>query len=120
MAKIIGSFQGILSHTSAADRESISVPDSLICAWLHLLMGLVGCTQNSDDWLENLEVSEALIKKGMGEIMENLPTQDLLTKAVIQPIELLSLLSWKLFQDSLAVGVTLSDTYSQYLKELVN
>ncbi|KAK9426001.1 hypothetical protein SUNI508_12708 [Seiridium unicorne] len=120
IARAVQSFQGILSHTPATDRVVIGVPDSLVCAWLHLVMALVQSSQDSVEWQENMEVADVLIMKGMGEVMENLSARDLIKDAVIQPIELVSLMSWKLFHDSIASGLTIGDTYSQYMKELEN
>lgn len=49
-----------------------------------------------------------------------LPTQDLLSNAVIQPMELLALVSSKLLQDSTGTYSSINDTYSDYLKGLVS
>ncbi|KAH6648167.1 hypothetical protein BKA67DRAFT_409341 [Truncatella angustata] len=117
---VIQSFQSTFSHLPADERAKIEVPNSLICAWLHLLLALVQGAHDGLDWQENFGIADALITKGMGEIMENLSAPNLLQTAAIHPLELISLMSKSLFQDSIGIDQTLSDTYYQYMKRLEN
>ncbi|KAH8201408.1 hypothetical protein TruAng_004408 [Truncatella angustata] len=117
---VIQSFQSTFSHLPADERVKVEVPNSLICAWLHLLLALVQGAHDGLDWQENFGIADALITKGMGEIMENLSAPNLLQTAAIHPLELISLMSKSLFQDSIGIDQTLSDTYYQYMKRLEN
>jgi hypothetical protein len=120
MTGLIQSFQAILSHVPASERLKIHIPDNLVRAWLHLTMGLVQSTQDPDNWNENMDVAVSLTRKGMSQMMEDLPMEDLLNSIVIQPMEFASLLTWKLLQDSTGNGPKLNDTYSDYIKQLVS
>lgn len=119
IARTVQSFQRMLSKTTAADRAKIEVPDGLVCAWLHVIIALVQFAQSPEAWDGNLDVASSLIKNGMRDIMENLFTGDLLQKAVVQPTDLTLILSWMLLKNSVKTSVTLSDTYSQYIRALV-
>lgn len=76
-------------------------------------------SQDPTDFSEDLETADQLIRNGMGDIMEGLSAEDLLNNAIVQPVELVSLLSLKLIEESVMTELSLSDTYSQYIKHLV-
>ncbi|KAI0022440.1 hypothetical protein F4780DRAFT_777811 [Xylariomycetidae sp. FL0641] len=117
----IQSFQSIMSNAPTTARTRVAVPDSLVRAWLHLILALVQSTSNKETSDENhIYVADALIKKGLGEIMDNLPTGDLLRHFVVQPMDIVALLSEKLIRDSTGQYPNISDTYSEYLKKLGN
>ncbi|KAI1498364.1 hypothetical protein F5X99DRAFT_412171 [Biscogniauxia marginata] len=118
--RTVQSFQGILSKAPEDVRNKIEVPDSLIRAWLHLIMALIQATSNGEVWQENMNVAEALIQRGMNEIMDELPAVSLLDYSVVQPMELVGLLSLKLLHDSTGTFSSINDTYSEYLKGLEN
>ncbi|KAI2782312.1 hypothetical protein F4815DRAFT_30049 [Daldinia loculata] len=120
LTRVIQSFQDILSHAPASLRTKVDVPDSLVRAWLHLVIALIQASQNDEAWNENINVAEALIRRGMNDIMDELPTEDLLSSSVIQPMELVTLISLKLLQDSTGTYSSIDDTYSDYLKGLEN
>ncbi|KAI2633689.1 hypothetical protein GGS26DRAFT_56879 [Hypomontagnella submonticulosa] len=120
LTRVVQSFQDILSHAPTPIRLKIEVPDTLICAWLHLVMAVIQASLSDETWNENIFVAEALMQRGMADIMAELPTQDLLSNAVIQPMELLALVSSKLLQDSTGTYSSINDTYSDYLKGLEN
>lgn len=65
---MIQSFQDILSHAPASLRTKVDVPDSLVRAWLHLVIALIQASQNDEAWNENINVAEALIRRGMNDI----------------------------------------------------
>ncbi|KAI1465730.1 uncharacterized protein F4812DRAFT_110004 [Daldinia caldariorum] len=116
----IQSFRDILSHMSTSMRSKVEIPDSLVRAWLHLVMALIQASQNEEAWNENMNVSEALIRRGMNQIMDELPTEDLLSSSVLQPMELVTLISSNLLKDSTGKYSSINDTYSDYLKGLEN
>ncbi|OTB14339.1 hypothetical protein K445DRAFT_23746 [Daldinia sp. EC12] len=124
LTRVIQSFQDILSHMPASMRAKVEVPDSLVRAWLHLVMALIQASQNEEAWNENMNVAEALIRNGMNDItaveVDELPTKDLLSSSVLQPMELVTLVSSKLLKDSTGKYSSINDTYSDYLKGLEN
>ncbi|KAF3055618.1 hypothetical protein GL218_06953 [Daldinia childiae] len=125
LTRVIKSFQDILSHAPASLRTKVEVPDGLVRAWLHLVIALIQASQNDEAWNENINVAEALIRRGMDDItvvveVDELPTEDLLSSSVIQPMELVTLISLKLLQDSTGTYSSINDTYSNYLKGLEN
>ncbi|KAI2464473.1 hypothetical protein F4781DRAFT_70403 [Annulohypoxylon bovei var. microspora] len=118
--RVIQSFRGILSHAPAPVRTKVEMPNDLVRAWLHLVIALIQASQNEEAWNENIIVAEALIQRGMNDIMDQLPTPDLLSNSVIQPMELVALMSLKLLRDSTGTYSRIDDTYSDYLKGLEN
>ncbi|KAI1774117.1 hypothetical protein F4818DRAFT_420890 [Hypoxylon cercidicola] len=120
LTRVIQSFQDIMSHTPAHLRSKIEVPDGLVRAWLHLVMALVQASVSDEAWNENMNVAEALVRKGMNDIMDGLPAEDLLSSSIVQPMELVALVSMKLLQDSTGTYSSINNTYSDYLKGLEN
>ncbi|OTA69317.1 hypothetical protein K449DRAFT_428757 [Hypoxylon sp. EC38] len=118
--RVIQSFQGILSHAPASLRTKVEVPDDLVRAWLHLVIALIQASLNEEAWNENMIVAEALMRRGMANIMDELSTEDLLSRSVVQPMELVALVSLRLLQDSTGTYSSINNTYSDYLKELEN
>lgn len=114
----IQSFTNVLSHAQPIERAGITVPLQLIRAWAHLVMALVKANNKSWRW-PHLEFADSLIKEGMVEVMQGLPGEDLLSKEVVLPMEIVSLLSLRLLQDSTGVFPNLDMTYSEYLNALV-
>ena len=120
LTQVIQSFRGTLSHAQPIDRATITVPDGLIRSWLHLLMALIYSSQGSYSWVDHGEVAQNLVKEGMAEVMEGLSRESLLNKAAILPMEIVSLLSMKLYQDSTGTCPNIGATYSEYLNSLVS
>lgn len=70
---MIQSFQDIMSHTPGNLRAKIEVPDGLVIAWLHLVMALVQASASNVAWNDNMDVAEALVRKGMNDISRLIP-----------------------------------------------
>jgi hypothetical protein len=83
-------------------------------------MTLIYSTSSSDGWSEHSEVAQKLIKDGIGEVMDSLGNESLLNRAVLLPMEIVSLLSLQLLQDSTGSYPNLGATYSEYLDALVS
>ncbi|KAI5867033.1 hypothetical protein GGS23DRAFT_301604 [Durotheca rogersii] len=113
-------FQDIMLHASDAIRSRAEIPDSLVRAWLHLVMGLVQASLADEAWTENLNIAGALIRRGMDDIMNGLSSENLLYSSVVQPMDLVSLVSFSLLRDSTERYSSINDTYSDYLKGLEN
>ncbi|KAI0843060.1 hypothetical protein F5Y06DRAFT_292046 [Hypoxylon sp. FL0890] len=118
--RVIQSFQDVLSHAPTSVRTKVEVPDDLVRAWLHLVIALIQASLNEEAWNENIAIAEALMRRGMDEIMDELPTEDLLSRSVVQPMDLVALVSSKLLQDSTGSYSSINNTYSDYLKGLEN
>jgi hypothetical protein len=115
----IQSFTNILSHAQPLERAGITIPIQLIRAWVHLVMALVKASSNARSWHTHMDVAKALIKEGMGEVIQALPSEDLLAREVVLPMEVVSLLSLKLLRDSTGLYPNLDMIYSEYLNALV-
>ena len=87
---------------------------------MHLLMALVTAYSEIGGWEENLDVFQDLTIKGCTDVMSTLPKVDLRKHTAMQPLQLVSLLGLKLFQDSTDGNQTLSDIYAEYIKDLVS
>lgn len=96
------------------------VPDKMILAWLHLVIGLIHGSQGDLSWEEYLSVADGLVRKGMNETMLDLEAPELLSSTVVQPLDLVSLLTFQLLKDSTEGEVNLSDTYQNHLMGLVS
>ena len=119
LAQQIQSFSNIISHAQPLERACLTVPIQLIRAWIYLLLALAKATKKvtSNNHFDN---ARELIKEGMAEVMQNLPSEDLLAREVVLPMELVSLLSLKLLQDTTGTYPNLDTIYSEYLNALVS
>lgn len=61
-----------MSHTPVHLRSKIEVPDGLVRAWLHLVMALVQASVSDEAWNENMNVAEALVRRGMNDISKSI------------------------------------------------
>lgn len=52
--------------------------------------------------------------------VDELPAEDLLSSSIVQPMELVALVSMNLLQGSTGTYSSISNTYSDYLKGLVS
>lgn len=118
---IVTSFNQVFGSAKASDRLKTKVPDTLIQAWIHLLMGLIYAT--NDYVREQLfETARQLIEKGATVIIESLAKKkpSLLDQSTVLPQELFSLISLRLLQDVTAGSPDIDRTYSTYLNSLVS
>ncbi|EFQ35288.1 uncharacterized protein GLRG_10432 [Colletotrichum graminicola M1.001] len=113
-------FKSIFSHAGPTDRLEIDVPLDLIRAWLHLVMGLIYASHDSNMWEDHLDVADSLVKSGMKHIMERLSNFNLLERSSVLPLEVVSLISYSLLADTPGKYAGITDTYSEYLRALEN
>lgn len=118
LTRSIQSFKNWMNVATSADRARVKVPNVLIQAWLHTLMGFIHSTQETHLWDKHVQVAESLIKAGMKEVVDGLSDQDLLGRAAVLPMELVSMISLKLIQDSTNTAPDIALTYSDYLDSL--
>ena len=122
LTQLIQSFEDLLSHAQADDREKFRIPDEFLKAWLHVLMGLVHSTQGMDLWRAHTDIAENLIKTGMRLVIDDIASHSssaLLDRAALLPMEIVSMACLNLFKDMTGTSQDISETYSDYLKALV-
>ncbi|WQF77574.1 Putative Mg2+ transporter protein, CorA-like/Zinc transport protein ZntB [Colletotrichum destructivum] len=112
--------KSILSHAEPTDRLDIDVPQDLIVAWLHLVMGLIYASHETHMWEDHLDVADRLVKGGMKQMMERLSSLSLLERSSVLPLELVSLISYRLLANTSGKYAGITDTYSEYLRALEN
>ncbi len=122
LTQLIHSFEGLLSHAQADERDKVKIPDEFLKAWLHLLMGLVRSSRGMHLWKMHTDNAEDLIKTGMRLVIDDLASHSgssLLDRAALLPMELVSMACLTLFKDTTGTFRDISETYSEYLKALV-
>ena len=113
--------QNLMSQVQPDSRARVDIPDGLIKAWIHTLMGLIYATQDSQVWEEHLEEAARLVSHGLDEMTNSLTGHGgLLKQTVILPLEIVSRVSIKLLQDVTYGAPSISGTYSEYLEALVS
>lgn len=120
MARYMQSFQDIFFEVPTEERRHVMVPDTMIQAWLHLVIGLIHGSQGDLSWEEYLNVADGLVRKGMNETMLDLEAPELLDSTVVQPLDLISLMAFQILKDSTEGYKNLSDTYQNHLMGLVS
>jgi hypothetical protein len=120
LTKDIQSFTNIISHAQPLERANITIPIQLIRAWIYLILALAKSTKKTITRNGHFDNAQDLIKEGMAEVMQALPSEDLLAREVVLPMEVVSLLSLKLLQDTTGTFPNLDTVYSEYLNALVS
>lgn len=115
----IQSFKAVLAHAHQRDRARVVIPNQFVQAWLHLLMGLIHSSADGYVWRDHFEFAEGLIRSAMREVVGGLSNMNLLDRAVIGPMELVSMIGLSLFRDLTGNHINISETYSEYLQSLV-
>ncbi|KAK8005582.1 Mg2+ transporter protein- CorA-like protein [Apiospora arundinis] len=115
---IMSFVKGIFNYIPAEKRHSFRIQDALVHAWMHLLMGLIMSSKDIGNWSEHLDVCSDLFTEGAKDIISQFSTVDLLEHAVMQPLELVSLLSLKLIQDSTDEKTDLTESYFKEVEDL--
>lgn len=119
LAQEIQAFNNIVSHAEQSERARTTIPLQLLRAWAHLVMALVRANTKICQYNMHMEHATKLIKQGMAEVVHSFSGDDLLSKEVVLPMEIVSLLSMKLLQDVTGVFPNLDTIYSEYLNALV-
>lgn len=114
----INLFQSIMSSASPEDRAKLEFPRQFNGAWLRIISALVSCSEISRP--EIFTEAKALIYTGMGNLIKNISDTNLLDKAVVLPLEVVSLLALQLFQDQVKQGDNILKTYKTFLNSVVS
>ncbi|KAK4224169.1 magnesium transport protein cora [Podospora fimiseda] len=114
-------FNEIFIHADTKERGKITTPLSLMDAWMYILLGLVN-RKDEDRTYQLMAITtgrSGLLQQGMTEMLRALSTQDLYSRSIVLPLELVSLISFKLLKDitpGLPGGIR--ETYSSYLNSI--
>ncbi|KAK5990918.1 hypothetical protein PT974_09193 [Cladobotryum mycophilum] len=117
MAQGIQAFQNIMSHAGKIERERLELPREFVTAWLHVVSGMIAAS-HMRYWDNHIMKANSLICDGMDKIMQSISTEDIVDKAAMLPMEVVSLISLNLLQDKVGKFDDISGTYSQYLNSL--
>ncbi|KAJ0117452.1 hypothetical protein J7T55_003866 [Diaporthe amygdali] len=114
----IASFNETFGYSDSSSQMNMTIPDDFKNAWLHLTMSLIFVPYDEVMSETLLLIAQLLIEGGIEEIVKSMFTKSLTENAVILPMELLSLMSLKMLQDSTAGLPDISQTYSAYLESV--
>ncbi|KAM0345277.1 hypothetical protein ACHAPU_006676 [Fusarium lateritium] len=120
LTKNLMAFQGIVAHSSKEERAGAELPSEFTKAWLYLTMTMIYSSNGDQKWNNRMSRAEELIEKGSKKFIQELCDRDLLEKATVLPLEVLSLVTMGLLQDQVGKSDDICDTYSQYLNSLDN
>jgi hypothetical protein len=112
-------FEEIFSTANVQEQGRIDVPQQLVTAWLHVLSGLLCAVARTEGWRIHLAKAGILISQSLSDIVQDMPSGQLLEKASMLPMEVLSLLTMELLKDKVGKSDDIGDTYSQYLSSIV-
>ncbi|CAM1507046.1 Fc.00g066870.m01.CDS01 [Cosmosporella sp. VM-42] len=114
----IQAFQNIMSHADVEERANVELPKEFVNAWLYLVMAMIYSASNEGPWRNRIIRATTLVSQGMRKIIKGLSDVNLLEKATVLPLEVLSLLTLGLLQDQVGKSDDICETYSQYLNSL--
>ncbi|KAI1065854.1 hypothetical protein LB507_000357 [Fusarium sp. FIESC RH6] len=112
--------QNILAHSSKEERAEVELPTDFSKAWLYIVMAMVYSSKEDLKWNSRMKRAETLIDKGSKKLLQGLGGENLLDKAAVLPLEVLSLITMGLLRDQVGRSDDICDTYSQYLNSLEN
>ncbi|KAI1208460.1 uncharacterized protein F4807DRAFT_152454 [Annulohypoxylon truncatum] len=119
-AKVL-ELQRLVNHVPETMQHKVDIPHDLVLCWLHSTMALVHGAEDVTHCEEHSDIAYRLISRGTTKVVESIASLDkdsLLDHLVIQPMALVSLISLKLFNNSLGESLSLSDIYYNYIREL--
>ena len=121
LIQTIQAFQNIFAFANEQEQNKINVPPQFVTAWLHIVSAVTSLCHpdHNRGRAEHLDRATSLIDKGITDIIEEMPNEDLLYKTAMLPMEILSLVTMELLEDQVGKADDISETYSQYLRYLV-
>jgi hypothetical protein len=111
--------QNLVMYSSNQERAEVDMPPEFSKAWLYITMAIVYGSNDDPKWDNRMRRAEELIGTGSKKLVQGLGENNLLEKAVVMPLEVLSLITMGLLQDQVGKSDDICDTYSQYLNSLV-
>ncbi|KAJ4272093.1 hypothetical protein NW762_000803 [Fusarium torreyae] len=112
--------QSIVTYSSKEERVGIELPSEFTKAWLYVTMGMIYGSKDDEKWENRVSRADELVEKGSKKLLQELCGKNLLDKAAVLPLEVLSLVTLGLLQDQVGKSDDICDTYSQYLNSLDN
>ncbi|KAM0564102.1 hypothetical protein ACHAPJ_000311 [Fusarium lateritium] len=112
--------QSIVTYSSKEERSGIELPPEFTKAWLYVTMGMIYGSKDDEKWENRITRADELVEKGSKKLLQELCGKNLLDKAAVLPLEVLSLVTLGLLQDQVGKSDDICDTYSQYLNSLDN
>ncbi|KAF4997797.1 hypothetical protein FGRMN_3635 [Fusarium graminum] len=120
LTRSLVAFQNVITHSSKEERTDAEPPSEFTKAWLYLTMAMIYGSNDDPKWNTRMYRAEDLIDRGSKKFIQGLSDRDLLEKAAVLPLEVLSLVTMGLLQDQVGKSDDICDTYSQYLNSLDN
>lgn len=111
--------QNLVMYSSDQERAEVEMPPEFSKAWLYITMAIVYGSNDDPKWDDRMRRAEELIGTGSKKLAQGFGDNNLLEKAIVLPLEVLSLITMGLLQDQVGKSDDICDTYSQYLDSLV-
>lgn len=96
LASRLESFNDVFKHATRDDRAGIVVPDELMEAWMHVLMGLVYFTSDREVAADLISDASSLIDESLKSMVMGMSDHKLRAQAVLLPMEFVCLISLEL------------------------
>ncbi|KAF4437381.1 hypothetical protein FACUT_5763 [Fusarium acutatum] len=110
--------QNLVMYSSGQERAKVDMPPEFSKAWLYITMAIVYGSNDDPKWDDRMRRAEELIGTGSKKLVQGFSDNNLLEKAIVLPLEVLSLITMGLLQDQVGKSDDICDTYSQYLGSL--
>ncbi|KAF7560841.1 hypothetical protein G7046_g3306 [Stylonectria norvegica] len=114
----IQAFQNVMSYASEDFLAGIKMPRDFVTAWLCVVMAVIYGAENDSMCSSRMARAKDLSSLGMKKVIHSLTDKSLLEKAIVLPLEVLSLVTLGLLQDQVGKSDDICETYSEYLKSL--
>ncbi|KAF5700260.1 hypothetical protein FGLOB1_10898 [Fusarium globosum] len=111
--------QNLVIHSSDQEQAEVEMPPEFSKAWLYITMAIVYGSKDDRKCDDRMRRAEVLIATGSKKLVQGFGDNNLLEKAIVLPLEVLSLITMGLLQDQVGKSDDICDTYSQYLGSLI-
>ncbi|PFH60487.1 hypothetical protein XA68_10877 [Ophiocordyceps unilateralis] len=114
----IRTFQSIMAYADQRTRATISLPQQLVTAWLHVVLAIVSAGDARAGWRAHMDKAKALIEQGIRTVVQAVSSRSLVDDSAVLPMEIVSLIAAELLRDRVGKENDVVDTYSQFLSSL--
>ncbi|KAG5754472.1 hypothetical protein H9Q70_002923 [Fusarium xylarioides] len=112
--------QNLVMYSSDQERAEVEMPPEFSKAWLYITMVIVYGSNDDPKWDDRMRRAEELIGAGSKKLVQGFSDNNLLEKAIVLPLEVLSLITMGLLQDQdHAITSKPSDRSYQHQLDLV-
>lgn len=120
MAEFILPFTEFFAHAQQAELAGIEPPPELIDVWIHVILALATFSQDRRRSRQLMRQAVVGLEQGLQTIIDARAREIQLEHVPALPLDLVSLMTWRLLHDVTGDFPNIYETYSSYLLSIVS